>query len=73
MLSAGTFTATGSLGNSTGIFSQESVSVPSGKSGHVLYTFTPDPNLQSGQYTLMLGVGNDDVDYLKAIKVNVTS
>lgn len=71
MVSAGTFTPTGLLGNSTGIFSEESISVSAGGSKQVSFTFTPDENLKTGQYTIMIGAGNDDVSYLKAVKVNV--
>ena len=71
MISAGTLTPTGSLGNSTGIFSEESISLPSGNSKQVSFTFTPHQSLQAGRYTLMLGVGNEDVSYLKSVKVNV--
>jgi hypothetical protein len=71
MVSAGTFTPTGLLGNSTGIFSEESISVSAGGSKQVSFTFTPDENLKAGQYTIMMGAGNDDVSYLKAVKVNV--
>jgi virginiamycin B lyase len=71
MVSAGTFAPTGTLGNSTGIFSQESVSVSAGESKQVSFTFTPDTNLKTGQYIVMLGAGNDDVSYLKAVEVNV--
>ena len=72
MVSAGTFTTTGTLGNSTGIFSEESVSVSAGSSKQVSFTFTPDNGLKAGQYTIMLGAGNDDVSHLKAVRVNVT-
>jgi len=71
MVSAGTFTPTGRLGNSTGIFSEESISVPAGGSKQVSFTFTPDDNLKAGQYMIMIGTGNDDISYLKAVKVNV--
>ena len=70
MMAAGTFTPTGSLGNSLGIFSEESISI-SGGSKEVSYTFTPDENLAVGQYVIMAGAGNDDVSMLKAIKVNI--
>ncbi len=70
-MSASTFTPTGSLGNSTGIFSQESIALPSGGSKQISFTFTPAQNLQAGQYTIMLGVGNNDASYMKAVKVNV--
>jgi len=71
MISAGSFTPTGSLGNSTGIFSEESVSLPTGGVKQLSFTFTPDQDLKPGKYVIMLGAGNDDVSYLKAVKVNV--
>ena len=71
MMVAGTFMPNGALGNSTGIFSEESVSVPSGGSKEISYTFTAADNLEQGQYMIMLGAGNDDVSYMKAVKVNI--
>jgi virginiamycin B lyase len=71
MMAAGTFTPNGALGNSTGIFSEESVSLSSGGSKEVSYTFTAADNLDQGQYIIMLGVGNDDVSYVKAVRVNI--
>lgn len=70
MMAAGTFTPTGALGNSSGIFSEESISI-SGGSKQVSYTFTPAENLAAGQYVIMVGAGNDDVSLLKAVKVNI--
>ena len=71
MMVAGTFMPNGALGNSTGIFSEESVSVPSGGSKEISYTFTAADKLEQGQYMIMLGAGNDDVSYMKAVKVNI--
>jgi virginiamycin B lyase len=71
MMVAGTFMPNGALGNSTGIFSEESVSVSSGGSKEVSYTFTAADNLEQGQYMIMLGAGNDDVSYMKAVRVNI--
>jgi virginiamycin B lyase len=70
MMAAATFTPTGNLGNSSALFSQESISM-SGGSKEVSYTFTPDKDLEVGQYVIMLGAGNDEVSLLKAIKVNI--
>jgi virginiamycin B lyase len=70
MMAAGTFTPTGALGNSSGIFSEESVSV-SGDSKQVSYTFTAADDLVVGQYIIMIGAGNDDVSLMKAVRVNV--
>jgi uncharacterized membrane protein len=71
MISAGTFTPNGLLGNSTGIFSEASISVSAGSSKQVSFTFTPDENLRTGQYTIMIGAENDAISYLKAVSVNV--
>jgi virginiamycin B lyase len=71
MIAAGTFTPNGALGNSTGIFSEESISVSSGGSKEVSYTFTAADNLDRRQYMIMLGAGNDDFSYMKAVRVNI--
>jgi virginiamycin B lyase len=71
MMASGTFMPNGALGNSTGIFSEESVSLSSGGSKEISYTFTAAEDLKQGQYTIMLGAGNDNVSYMKAIRVNI--
>jgi virginiamycin B lyase len=71
MMAAGTFTPTGALGNSTGIFSEQSVSVPSGNAKEISFTFTAADDLEQGQYIMMLGAGNDEVSYMKAVRVNI--
>jgi uncharacterized membrane protein len=71
MIAAGTFTPNAGLGNSTGIFSEESVSVGAGSSKQVSYTFTAAEDLAAGQYIIMIGAGNDDVSYTKAVRVNI--
>lgn len=71
MMAAGTFTPNSMLGNSTGIFSEESVSISGGGSKQVSYVFTPAEDLAAGQYVIMIGAGNDDVSVLKAVRVNV--
>ncbi|HEU4605598.1 MAG TPA: hypothetical protein VFS46_05105 [Nitrososphaera sp.] len=70
MMAASTFTPTGALGNSSGIFSEESVSI-SGGSKQVSYTFTAAEDLAAGQYMIMVGAGNDDVSLIKAVRVNI--
>jgi len=72
MISAGTMSYTGGLGNSTGIFSEQTVSVGPGQSKQVSFVFTPADSLKQGQYVLMLGAEDDQVGVLKAVKVNVT-
>lgn len=71
MIAAGTFTPNAGLGNSSGIFSEESVSVGAGSSKQVSYTFTAAEDLAAGQYIIMIGAGNDDVSYTKAVRVNI--
>lgn len=70
MMAAGTFTPNGMLGASSGVFSEESVSV-SGGLKQVSYTFTPAESLAAGQYVIMVGAGNDDVSIMKAVRVNI--
>jgi virginiamycin B lyase len=70
MIASGTFTPNGMLGNSTGIFSQDSVSL-SGGSKQISYTFTPAGDIEPGQYALMIGAENGEVSQLKAVKVNI--
>jgi virginiamycin B lyase len=71
MMASGTFMPNAALGNSTGIFSEESVSLSSGGSKEISYTFTAAQDLKPGQYTIMLGAGDDDVSYMKAVRVNI--
>ena len=71
MLSSGTFTPTGDLGNSTGIFSQDSISIAPGQPKEISYIFTPSSDLKPGDYTLMLGAENDSVSYLRAVRVTI--
>lgn len=71
MMAASTFTPTGQLGESVGIFSQEAISVDKGESKQVSYIFTPAESVEAGDYTIMIGAANDEVSILKAIKVNI--
>jgi virginiamycin B lyase len=72
MLASGTFTQEGSLGNSTGTFSQESFPMQDLQRGkQVSFIFTPATNLRPGEYMLMLGAQNNEVGILKAIKVHI--
>jgi virginiamycin B lyase len=72
MIAAGTFTPTGDLGNSTGSFSEESFSLTAGNPKQVSFIFTPSSDLKSGVYMLMIGAENNDVSYLKAVRINIT-
>ena len=71
MMSSGTFMPNAGLGNSTGVFSEESISLLRGASKEVSYTFTPAEDVKQGQYTIMIGAGNDELSYMKAVKVNI--
>jgi virginiamycin B lyase len=71
MMAAGTFVPNATLGNSTGIFSEESVSILSGAAKDISYTFTAADDLEHGEYMIMLGAGNDDISYMKAVKINI--
>jgi virginiamycin B lyase len=70
MAASSTLTPNGMLGDSSGIFSEELVSL-SGDPKQVSYTFTPAESLAAGQYVIMVGAGNDDVSVMKAVRVNV--
>jgi uncharacterized membrane protein len=59
------------LGNAGGIFSEESVSISSGGSKTISFTFSPSEAVSQGQYVIMLGAGNDDISVMKAVRVNV--
>ena len=59
MISSGTFTPTGNLGNSTGSFSEESFLLNAKMSKQVSFIFTPSSDMQSGIYTLMIGGENN--------------
>lgn len=71
MIAAGTFLRTGQLGESTGIFSEQSISVEEGTSKQVSFTFSPADSIAPGEYVIMVGAGNDEVSIMKAVKLNV--
>jgi virginiamycin B lyase len=71
MMAAATFTPNGALGNSTGIFSEQSLSASSGSTKEISFTFTAADDLEQGQYMMMLGAGNEEVSYMKAVKINI--
>ncbi|HYA84644.1 MAG TPA: hypothetical protein VEH06_14530 [Candidatus Bathyarchaeia archaeon] len=71
MVSSGTFTPTGDLGNSTGSFSEQSFSLKPMHTKEVSFIFTPATDLGSGEYTLMLGAQNDAITIMKAVNVHI--
>jgi virginiamycin B lyase len=71
MVSSGTFTPTGDLGNSTGSFSEQSFSLEPMHTKEVSFIFTPATDLGPGEYTLMLGAQNDAITIMKAVNVHI--
>jgi virginiamycin B lyase len=73
MISSSSITPTATLGNATGTFSEPNVSLDAGSSKQLSYVFNPSPDLKPGNYTLMLGASNDQVSYLQAVHITLTS
>jgi virginiamycin B lyase len=71
MVSSGTFTPSGDLGNSTGSFSEQSFSLEPMNTKEVSFIFTSATDLGTGDYTLMLGAQNDAITIMKAVKVHI--
>jgi virginiamycin B lyase len=71
MISSGTFTTTGQLGRSSGIFSEQAIALSKGGSKQLSYTFTADKDLATGEYVLMIGAEDSEVSVLKAVTVNI--
>lgn len=71
-LASGTLTNTGDLDNSTAFFDKQQFSLPDKmRTMEFSFTFTPSLDSKPGEYILMVGVENDYVSYLKAIKTKV--
>lgn len=70
-IASSSLTPNGLLGNSTGIFSEEEISLQAGEGTQISYTFTAAGSTDPGKYTLMLGVENNEISVLKAVIVNV--
>ncbi|MFZ0515158.1 MAG: hypothetical protein WAM14_26410 [Candidatus Nitrosopolaris sp.] len=71
MVSSGTFTSSGDLGNSTGSFSEQSFSLEPMNTKEISFIFTPAADLGKGDYTLMLGAQNDAITIMKAVKMHI--
>ena len=71
MLAASTLTPNGRLGNSTGIFSEASVTLLAGVSKQISYIFAASEDVQLGKNTIMVGAGNGEISVLKAVIVNI--
>jgi virginiamycin B lyase len=72
MIASATFTKTGSFGNSTFSFSQESFSMNPGEAKNITFLVTPSEDLEIGDYTIMIGAENNEVSYMDSIKVHVS-
>jgi virginiamycin B lyase len=72
MIASGTFTSTGDLGNSTGYFTEQSISMNAEEEQDISFIFIPSIDLKPRDYTLMIGAENGSVSYLRAIKVTIT-
>ena len=71
MLAAGSFTPTGNLGNLSGLFSENSVTLEPGQTKQISFIVTPTEQLVAGNYTLMVGAETSDASVLRAIQVTV--
>jgi virginiamycin B lyase len=73
LVASGTFTSSGDIGNSTGYFEQpSSISMEAGEEQEVSFEFIPSTDLESGDYTLMIGAENNSISYLKAVKIKIS-
>ena len=71
MIASSTLTPNGRLGSSSGSFSESSVSIQSGSSRQISYTFTAAQDVEPGRYVIMVGAENGDVSVLKAVMINI--
>ena len=71
MLAAGSFTTTGNLGNLSGLFSENSVRLDPGQTKQISLIITPTQELESGNYTLMVGAETSDVSVLRAVQIRM--
>jgi virginiamycin B lyase len=71
MLAAGSFTTTGNLGNLSGLFSENSVRLDPGLTKQISLIIAPTQELESGNYTLMVGAETSDVSVLRAVQIRM--
>lgn len=71
MLAAGTFTTTGNLGNLSGLFSEYSIRLDPGQTKQISLIITPTKELESGDYTLMVGAETSDASVLRAVPIRI--
>jgi uncharacterized membrane protein len=70
-IASSTITPTGGFGNATTSFSQDSFSMTAGEDKTVSFLITPSEDIQPGEYTMMLGVEDDQVSYLKSLSLRI--
>jgi len=71
MSSAGSFTATGNLGNVSGHFSENAIELHPGQTRQVSFVITPAQGVEPGNYTLMLGAETSEVAVLRAVPIRI--
>ena len=71
MIASSTLAPTGSFGNSTASFSQDSIQLKPGEEKRVSFLITPSQDTPAGDYTMMIGVEDDRVSHMKAITLRV--
>jgi virginiamycin B lyase len=71
MLAAGTFTTTGNLGNLSGLFSENSIRLDPGQTKQISLIITPTKELESGDYTLMVGAETTDASVLRTVPIRI--
>ena len=71
-ISSSTFTPTGDLGTSYGIFSENKINLKSGDSKELSYVLTVSNDVPIGDHVLMVGAEDDSISISKAISIKVT-
>jgi virginiamycin B lyase len=71
-ISSSTFTPTGDLGTSYGIFTENKINLKSGDSKELSYVLTVSNDVPIGDYVLMVGAEDDSISISKAIFIKVT-
>jgi virginiamycin B lyase len=72
MIASSTFTSTGSFGNSSISFSQDTLKMNPGETKNVTFLVTPSDELATGDYTVMLGAENEEISYLNSIRIHIS-
>lgn len=70
-ISSSTFTPTGDLGTSYGIFSENDINLKSGESKELSFVITISNDVALGDYVLMVGAEDDSLSISKAIMIKV--